>query len=298
MKRKSLAALVIACLMAFVMMFSVTSILAISEDSYDGAVTYVNLMPESEEEMEEFWVYTAGNAGENLEMEFDDGKWIITSPENCTWPWVKLEREFLLDSSKDVFLYYDIDVTEATKVEFHLTANSTPGTADDAPEDDATRFVQKLGKVGSNKGSVSMKKFFEDKELIEDNELFLNTFRVQVVASPNAVLTIKQLEIRCGTQEEADAFDPTKATPTPAPTTAEPTATTAPETEKPTPTIAPTTPKASATQNAATGTTTPGGTDGTDEGFPTWAIVVIVVVVAAAAGGLIYYFAVAKKKKQ
>ena len=296
--KKGKLSVVLMCVVMIAMLVSSISVFAISDESLTP-ITYVNLLPETEDEMEEYWEYNAGGNGDNVEMTFEDGAFVVQSGDEATWPWVKLlGTEFVVDASKDIFIYYDVDVSGYKSGEIFLTANCSPNVTDGA-EDDANRATVKITKDGNSKGSMSIKKIFEDAGLIENNELLLNAFRIQMVGATNTTVKVKQFEIRCGTQAEADAYDPSKETPKPTPTIA-PSPTVAPTTAAPTPTIAPspTTPKGSATAKANTNTPGDKDTDNTDEGFPTWAIVVIIVAVVAIAGGLTYYFVVVKKKKQ
>lgn len=280
--------------MAYTLTVASASIFAITDEELDIPLTYVNLLPESEDEMYENWMYVAGGNGDTLEISFDNDTFIIEAGEECTWPWMRVIRGYLMDAGKDIFLYYDINIENIGSGAVALCVNTSG--EDGGAGSDTSKLQHDLKANGPNKGKVSIKSFFNDLGLIEDNKLELNSFRVQVIGAPNSKITLKQLELRCGTEAEADAMEPDKMTPKP---TEKPEATPTKEPEIPTatPAISPTPTKAPTLTPSISPSETNVPDEDSESDFPTGMVIGIIVVAAAVAGGFIYYFLVVKKKK-
>ena len=272
------------------------------ETKTEDKITTLNLLPSSEDDLEEFFIPSLDEANE---YEYKDGVFTITRTADLysavSLSFEQAGYEMIFDLTKDLTFEYDFEIVSGL-------ANLQIVTPTDmdikfAVSDESTRPSVRLGNLDPKKGDVPAGKYSGSFKLNEhmdeidpEGELFIREISFYTIGK-DTVVKFNKLQIK-GTSL-GDKIGEASTTPTQAPTEA-PTETG----DAATPTIAPTTAApttaAATTAKASTPTKAPtGGTDNADNGgIQTWVIVVIVVAVVAIAGGLVYYFLVVKKKKK
>ena len=191
----------IVALVAMCMVFSVVSTAFIigALPQGDEVVKYINFLPENEAELSEY-KFVPGEGGTIVPSLNADGSLQLKIDGSFAYPWLNLVKTMKLDASKDVFLYYDFDVaTESDgKISFRLNGSTAPGS-------DPTFFDFENAR-GTYKGHISIK---GDKlsSFISDNILTLEVLRMQTLYGSDMTVTIRELELRCGTEAECEAMD-------------------------------------------------------------------------------------------